>query len=124
MPKFSRKSKERLAQCDPELQLLFNEVIKHYDCTILEGHRGKQAQDSAHAMGKSQLRYPQSKHNKKPSLAVDAAPWPIDWRDINRFYEFAGFVKCMAIVLNIDITWGGDFKSFFDGPHYELKRRK
>ena len=31
MPKFSKKSRERLETCDERLQKVFNEVIKHYE---------------------------------------------------------------------------------------------
>ena len=45
MPKFGSKSRERLATCDERLQKVFNEVIKHVDCSILEGHRIAERQD-------------------------------------------------------------------------------
>ena len=75
MPKYSTISKSRLVTCHQDLQTLFNEVIKYYDCTIVYGHRGEIAQNQAYAEGKSQLKWPNSKHNKWPSLAVDAAPY-------------------------------------------------
>lgn len=67
-------------------------------------------------------------HNKTPSLAVDVAPWPIDWNDKNRFYHFAGRVQGIAQMFNIKIRWGGDWDSdndlkdqnFYDLPHFEL----
>lgn len=121
MPHFSNKSKARLESCDPELQRLFNEVIKHRDCTILEGHRGRERQDRFFAEGKSKLKYPMSKHNMIPSRAVDVAPWPLDWDDKAGFDAFGHFVLGVAATLGIDIRWGGNFKSFYDGPHFELK---
>ena len=45
MPSFSGRSKEKLASCHPDLQKVFNEVIKHIDCTIIEGHRGEERQN-------------------------------------------------------------------------------
>ena len=42
MPKFSKKSKSKLETCDSKLQDLFNEVIMHFDCSILCGHRGEE----------------------------------------------------------------------------------
>jgi peptidoglycan LD-endopeptidase CwlK len=73
MAQFSNISKERLQTCHADLRVLFGHVIQGYDCTIVEGHRGKERQNRAFAEGKSKLKYPQSKHNKYPSLAVDAA---------------------------------------------------
>lgn len=79
MAKFSSTSQEKLLTCHPDLQKVFKEVIKTFDCTILVGHRDQQAQDKAFAEGKSKKSWPDSKHNTTPSRAVDVAPFPIDW---------------------------------------------
>ena len=120
MPNFSARSLERLRTCHEDLQRLFLAVIEEYDCTILEGHRGQAAQDKAFAEGKSKLRWPNGKHNKMPSMAVDVAPYPIDWNNTKRFKEMAVVVKRVAAELGIDVKWGGDWKSFVDMPHWEL----
>lgn len=132
MPKYSKRSLERLGQCHIDLQILFKQVIKHYDCSILCGHRGKKEQDEAYKNGKSKLAFPKSKHNLTPSLAVDAAPYPIDWEDKKTFCLFAGYVKEAAASLydsgfiSHKIRWGGDWKgtnkvSSGDFPHFELR---
>lgn len=120
MPKFSQLSQERLATCDIALRQIFYCVIEHWDCTILEGHRGEEAQNAAYAAGKSKVQYPYSKHNHNPSLAVDVMPYPVDWNDLERLRRFSDFVKGVAAGLGYDIKWGGDFNGFFDGPHWEL----
>lgn len=128
MPSFGKASQEKLATCDPRLQKVFNEVIKHFDCTVIEGHRGEAAQNKAFAEGKSKLKYPQSKHNKTPSLAADVLPYPIDWNDTNRMRYFAGFVVGIAATMGIKLRWGGDWNqntelkdnSFNDLPHFEI----
>lgn len=128
MPKFGKKSEERLATCHVDLQRLFNEVIKHYDCTVLCGHRGKDEQDEAVRTGVSKLAWPNSKHNSLPSKAIDVVPFPIDWNDMTRFYHFGGFVLAVAKQLGIKIRWGGDWngdlkfrdEKFKDLPHFEL----
>lgn len=120
MPKFSASSQEKLNTCHSDLNRLFSEVVKYMDCTILEGERSQEKQDKAFSEGKSQAQYPNSNHNTKPSNAVDVVPYPVDWNNIERFYEFAGFVKGVASQMGIKIKWGGDFKSFFDGPHFEV----
>lgn len=129
MPRFSSRSLERLETCDPRLQAIFNVVIRNFDCTILEGYRGEEAQNEAYRAGKSTLKYPESKHNRRPSLAVDVAPYPIDWDDTERFYYFGGYVVGIADSLRIDVRWGGDWdsdtlvhdQSFFDLPHFEAR---
>lgn len=122
MPHFSQRSLGRLETCHPDLQRLMHNVIKVYDITIIEGYRGEQRQNKAHREGKSQLRYPDSKHNQKPSLAVDIAPWPLDWNDLDAFNEMGWFVKGVAHAMCIPIAWGGDWKSFKDYPHFELQK--
>jgi len=86
MPSFSTRSKSNLSQAQPDLQRLFNAVIKHYDCTVICGHRSQEEQDKAVAEGKSKVRYPYSKHNSFPARAVDVVPYPIDWDDREGFY--------------------------------------
>lgn len=128
MSSFSQKSIERLNECHPDLQKLFFEVIKNYDCTITCGHRGKEDQDEAVRTGHSKVSFPNSKHNSKPSQAVDVVPFPVDWNDLTRFYHFAGFVLATAKQLGIKIRWGGDWngdlkfkeEKFKDLPHWEI----
>lgn len=128
MPKFSGRSAVKLATCDNKLIKVFFEVIKEYDCTIIKGNRGKLRQNELFRTGKSKVEFPNSKHNSWPSLAVDVAPYPIDWNDTKRFYYFAGYVKGIANSMGIAIRWGGDWDSdndlndqtFMDLVHFEL----
>jgi peptidoglycan L-alanyl-D-glutamate endopeptidase CwlK len=128
MFKFSQRSKDKLITCHPDLVRLFNEVIKHYDCSVLEGYRSNERQEQLFDDKKTKLRGGQSKHNQNPSLAVDVAPYPIRWNEPERFYHFGGFVLATAKQLNIPIRWGGDWdgdgdvtdQSFNDLPHFEL----
>lgn len=135
MNTFSATSRERLKTCHQDLQILFAHVIQLYDCTIVCGHRDKEAQDKAFAEKKSTKKYPNSKHNKIPSLAVDAAPYEngIDWSSRQMAF-FAGVVKGVAMKLyqngvishqiRLGIDWDGDNdvddEAFIDAPHFEL----
>ncbi|HJY22912.1 MAG TPA: hypothetical protein VJ279_08515 [Hanamia sp.] len=134
MPQFSTESKKQLASCHPELQMLFNEVIKYYDCKVLEGYRNQADQEKAFAAGTTKLHYPNGKHNKIPSMAVDVAPYPVSWNDTKRFYWFAGFVMGLAAQLKNEgkmqfaVRFGGDWdndkdindQTFNDLVHFEL----
>ena len=129
MPKFGKKSKSRLKTCDEDLIALFEEVVKYFDCTVLEGHRGEKLQNKYFKEGKSKLKFPDGNHNNNPSTAVDVVPYPIDWDDRERMSYFAGFVKGVAYKMGIPIRWGGDWNnntnlkdnSFDDLPHFELR---
>ena len=129
MPKFGRKSRERLSTCESNLQKVFNEVIKHVDCSVLEGHREKDRQNKLYEEGKTKVRYPNGRHNRQPSSAVDVTPYPVDWKDRERQTLFAGFVIGVASQMGIKLRWGGDWDQDFqvvdnrfdDFPHFELK---
>ena len=126
--KFGKQSLKNLNEAHPALQKLFHEVIKHIDCSVIEGYRPQEEQNKAYHAGKSKLKYPESKHNQKPAMAVDVCPYPIDWKDTARFYYLAGIVKGIATQMGIKIRsgcdWDGDNdfsdQNFHDLPHFEL----
>lgn len=117
MPVFSSASKLRLSEAHQDLQTVFNEVIKIYDCSIICGFRGKAEQNAAYKSGKSKKKWPDGDHNKKPSEAVDATPYPIEWDDKERFVFFAGIVFAVSSRLFSEgkikhrIGWGGDWNN-------------
>lgn len=119
MPKFSNTSKNKLASCHPDLQRLCEEAIKDMDFTVLCGHRNEKDQNEAFDKGASKLKWPCSKHNTIPSKAVDLAPYPVDWNDLQRFKDLAECMKSHARTLGIKIQAGADWK-MKDFPHYEL----
>ena len=127
MYRFSKRSEDNLWTCHDELIRLFNEVIKHADCSVLCGHRGQTMQDEYFHSGMSKKRWPFSRHNAVPSLAVDVAPYPIDWEDTRRIYMFVGTVRGIAAMKDIPIRvgadWDGDMQvkdqNFHDTPHFE-----
>ena len=139
MSAYGKTATKRLATCHRDLQLIFNTVIKKVDNTILCGYRQKKAQNQAFDDGLSQVKYPDSKHNKQPSMAVDAGPYFVelkntDWDDHKAFALFAGYVKRVTDelleqkLITHRIRWGGDWNSdgrtvdekFLDLPHFEL----
>ena len=134
MPKFSQTSFSRLSTCHIDLQVLFFEVVRSFDCSVLEGYRNEEDQEKAFSKGNTQLHYPHGKHNHQPSMAVDVAPFPIAFDDIKRFYYFAGWIQGIAKRLKDEgkmtysIRWGGVWdrdtqmkdNTFQDLVHYEL----
>lgn len=138
MTKFSEISLKRLATCHQDLQVIFNIVIDHFDCVVLEGHRGKEDQEKAFKAGKSQNHWPDGKHNSMPSMAVDVAPYDtllkVNWDNTRRFYYFGGFVMGVAKMLKLQgkithtVRYGGDWdqdtevtdQKFNDLVHFEL----
>lgn len=132
--RFGKRSKTNLCTCDIQLQLLFNNVVEQFDCSIIQGRRSKAQQNKYFAEGKSKVRWPNSKHNvlnpTDLSRAVDVAPYingKISW-DNNQCYYFAGYVMRVADELGIKIRWGGSWdmdrdvndQTFQDLTHFEI----
>ena len=133
MPRYSKRSKDRLATCDQRLQNVFNEVIKHVDCSILEGHRSKERQNKLYDEKRTKVKYPNGRHNSNPSKAVDVTPYPVKWEDRERQTFFAGCVLGIARSMGINLRWGGNWdmykengkwevadNRFDDFPHFEI----
>lgn len=129
MPQFGPKSLERLKTLHPDLQRVLNRAIVRFDFTITCGLRGKIDQDAAYKGGFSKVQWPDSRHNCSigpdgvhdfnKSDAVDLAPLPIDWNNLERFKILATIIKACAKLESVEIKWGGDWTTFKDYPHYE-----
>ena len=143
----SNSSKEKYDTLHKDLRLIIDEALKYstIDFGLSEGHRPPEKQFEYFKKGRKEVGgewvivdkskvvtykdgyNKKGKHNYNPSLAVDVVPYPIDWKDIKRFIEFANYVKGVADMLfaygAIDnrIEWGGNWKSFKDYPHFQIK---
>ena len=134
MPSYSKSSKKKLGTCHQDLQTIFNHVVKEFDNTIVCGERGKKAQTDAFNNGFSKVKYPNSKHNKKPSIAVDSVPYPVQWDNKARMKFYVGYVLGVARMLLESgkikhklisgLDWDGDTflkdHTFHDHPHFQL----
>lgn len=93
------------------------------DFTVVEGVRTLARQKQLKAAGASQTL--NSRHIPgKDGLgkAVDLAPYidgQVRW-DWPPFYKIEKAMKQAAKELNVPLEWGGDWKSFKDGPHWQL----
>lgn len=131
---FSQRSLDRLATCDPRLQIIMKEAIKRspVDFGIAEGHRSDEDQMRYFREGKSKCDgvTTKSKHQSNPSKAVDIFGW-VDGKmnyEVHVMCFLAGIIICIAKELEIDVRWGGNFdmdsdileQNFNDLPHYEI----
>jgi peptidoglycan L-alanyl-D-glutamate endopeptidase CwlK len=114
------RSLSRLEGVHPDLVKVVQLAIRKSDLdfTVLEGRRTIDRQRQLFAQKATKTM--NSRH--LTGHAVDLAPvingdvsW--DWPLYNRL---APHVKAAAAELGVDITWGGDWRSFKDGPHWEL----
>ena len=131
MPRFGKRSRERLKGVDAKLVNVLNEVVKYFDITIIEGLRSQKRQDELVAEGKSKTKFGKHVLGK----AVDLAPYPIDWQARDDFHLLGGFILGVASQMGVNVRWGGDWSasslykgkrttkdnSFDDLVHFELK---
>jgi len=118
-------SLKRLKECHPDLVKLMLRVDEIYPIHVICGYRGEADQNKAFLEKRSKLKFPNSKHNKKPSHAVDLVPDPdrnpktLSWNDIKAFEIMTHAIESVADDMDIKIRLGRDF-SFKDWPHIEL----
>ncbi len=128
MPKFGKRSKERLKGVDSSLVNVLNEAIKLMDLAIVEGVRSKERQKELVAKGASKTM--KSKHIE--GRAVDVTPYPVDMESvsgIHRHYYMAGILRGVAHMMGVKVRSGADWDSdgeikdqtFNDLVHIELK---
>lgn len=120
------------ATLDPRLITLCDDVIAFvpakFDFSLVCGYRDRGAQDKAFREKRSKKQWPDSKHNQRPSLAVDVAPFPYDPNDELRVARLIGIFDARAIAIGIPIRCGIDFsgdgrsrdEKFIDVWHVEL----
>ena len=129
MAEFDAGSKARLAMAHPLLQKLMNAAIQQSAFVILDSQRGRAAQELAFTQKRTKVHFGSSAHNWSPSIALDIAPLPINWKNIKPFMvlqmEIIGpLAKELGIPIRQGCDWNMDGKTtdekFVDLPHVEL----
>lgn len=131
--RFSNISKRRLMGIHPDLRRVLARALRRglIDFTVVCGYRGCREQTEAWEEGKTLLRFPKSKHNCKPSRAVDIAPYVNGRLSFNKLHMsyLAGVVQATAEEMDISLRWGGNWdrdgepitdQRFDDLCHFEL----
>ena len=118
----SSKSLKRLEGVHPDLVKVVKRAIEitPIDFVVIEGLRTKERQKYLVAKGASKTMnsYHLTGHAVDIAPLVDGqASW--DWK---YYRELAPAMKQAAKELDIDITWGGDWAKFPDGPHWQIPR--
>lgn len=118
--KLGTRSKQNLSGVHPDLVAVVKRAIEitEQDFTVIEGIRNINRQRELVKSGASQTM--NSRH--LTGHAVDIAPYPLTW-DWEYFKPIEVAMKQAAEELEIDLEWGGDWRSFKDGPHWQLSRK-
>lgn len=120
--KLSKRSLDRLAGVHPDLVRVVQLAITltEVDFGVTEGVRTLEKQRQYVAAGASKT--VRSRH--LTGHAVDLVAYvgaEVRW-DWPLYHKLADAMKRAAKALSVPIVWGGDWKSFKDGPHFELDR--
>lgn len=115
-----QRSLSRLEGVHPDLVRVVKKAaaMSSLDFTVLEGLRTKERQKQLMDLGATKTL--NSRHIT--GHAVDLAPMvggTVRW-DWPLYHQLAVIVKDAAKAENVPIQWGGDWRTFKDGPHWEL----
>lgn len=118
--KLGQRSLSNLVGVHPDLVKVVKRAIELTECdfTVTEGLRSKERQ--AQLLKEKKTKTSNSRH--LTGHAIDLAAWvnnTVSW-DWKYYHQIADAMKKAATELNISIVWGGDWKKFKDGPHFEL----
>jgi peptidoglycan L-alanyl-D-glutamate endopeptidase CwlK len=134
--RLASRSRRNLEGVHPDLVRVVERAIEitRVDFAVIEGLRSIERQRELVARGSS--RTLDSRHLMQPDgygHAVDvmavgdldgdgdvdaqdrSRAWDRDW-----YYLISVAMERAALELGVEIRWGGRFKGFFDGPHFEL----
>ena len=124
MPKtLNKKSIDRLSGVHPDLVAVIKLAIElsDIDFQVIEGVRSKARQEQLVKAGASKAMNSRHLTGHAVDLAAlvnDSVRW--DWP---LYFKIADAMKQAATQLKILIEWGGDWRTFKDGPHFELSRK-
>jgi len=118
--RLSQRSLQKLEGVHPELVDVVKRAIQitTVDFGVTEGVRALERQKELFAKGASTTM--RSRH--LTGHAVDLVAYigtEVRW-DWPLYYKIAGAMKEAALELDTTIEWGGDWRSFKDGPHFQL----
>ena len=122
--KFSARSLRNLDGLHRDLVRVAHRALElsDVDFVVTEGLRTRERQRQLVAAGAS--RTMNSRHIT--GHALDVAAWvggTVRW-DWPLYDRISAAFKAAARELGVPIVWGGDWKSFKDGPHFELDRSR
>lgn len=128
--RLSRTSLNRLNGVHPDLIRVVQHAITitPIDFMVLEGLRTVERQRQLVRQGASKTM--NSKH--LTGHAVDLVPFfdtdgdgdsEISWH-WPHYHRLAPLIKAAAKECGVTLSWGGDWRSFKDGPHWELDPRR
>ena len=127
---FGKQSLERQEGVHPIMRERAERVLSYgiLDVTIpkLGGARTLEDQRGLVSRGASQTLNSLHRIQKSTGFAhaLDAIPYPVDWKDIARFNMLGTlmFRAAMEDEYDVPLEWGGHWRNFKDYPHFQFPR--
>lgn len=118
------RSKARLKGVHPDLVKVVEKAIQltTVDFTVLEGVRDAVRQKKLVESGASQTM--NSRH--LTGHAVDLGAWvddQVDW-SWPLYHKINAAMQEASKLVGVPIEWGGNWRTFKDGPHFQLPRKE
>ncbi len=124
MALLGERSLKNIKDIDPRLTLIIGYVLSEgkVDFTVTEGLRSAERQKKLFDEGKSQRDGYIKKSYHQSGRAFDFIPYPFhSWNDIEAFKKVGEELKKAASKFGFECQYGGDWKSFKDYPHFQIK---
>lgn len=118
----SLRDQQRLAGVNPRLVRVIAAVAAAAPGRffVTEGLRTKERQAALVKAGKS--RTMRSKHLTGNAVDIVVLKNGVVTWDFAEYRELADLIKAEAERQGVKLTWGGDWKSFKDGPHFQIDK--
>jgi len=125
------KGADNFESLEADLKGIMVFVAKHMTIEPFYGHRGAKEQNDLFEKGRSEKKYPNSKHNKHPSQAVDIQIYvggKATWQT-SKYIQLWHLISFYCMDNDISIRWGGnwdndntiiDDQDLDDLMHFEL----
>lgn len=124
MIELAQKSKDKLEKVHPALRRVIEKAAELSDMKFIvtEGVRSVARQQELVKLGASRTMNSRHITGHAVDLAVQDAAGKVLW-DWPLYAKLAAIVKRAAGECATPIEWGGDWRSFKDGPHFQLPRK-
>jgi peptidoglycan L-alanyl-D-glutamate endopeptidase CwlK len=120
--KLDARAERALEDVHPDLARVVRRAARdtEVEFTVTEGRRSTERQRRLVAAGASRTLHSRHLDGHAVDLAVKVDgqvrwDWPL-------YQRLAEVMKAAAADAGVPVTWGGDWKAFRDGPHFELDR--
>lgn len=125
--KFGNTSRKRMEGVHPDLVRVAERALSYgiLDLTVVPYGGLRTLEDQKKLVARGASKTLNSLHRVQSTgygHAIDLAPYPIDWNDIERFKMMMALMFRAAMEEDVYIRAGGMWPSFKDYPHFDLGR--